>query len=168
MNTARPLFTAMKAQYDNYLTDSKPCKYGYKNQCAIRMSLALANCGLTFERFQNQARIHQGRKECLLGETPHIVGADELHLFLATIWDTGVTDSGSAMKEMIKNKCGIIYFNNCFKRNQSDTSLRGDHIDLWTGEKYYNQILKIGAGGDAGTKSDLFSRADFVRFFWLP
>lgn len=166
----RPSYTFLEKQYEKYKQnkDTQPCKYGYKNQCAIRLSLALANCGMTFELFQNQKRIHKGRKECQLSDTPHIVGAEELMLFLQQVWDAGISDKGSLMKTAIQNKRGIIYFNNCFKREKSDTSFKGDHIDLWTGSEYYNQIFKVGAGGDAKAGTDLFSRADSVRFFWLP
>lgn len=171
MSTAKPSYFLMLKQYEKYLVDSKPCKYGYTNQCAVRLSLALSNCGMTYERFgevSSEKRIHQGREKCQLEDVPHIVGADELHLYLRLVWDTGIEGKGNEIKDKITFLRGIVYFNNCFKRKKTDTSMQGDHIDLWTGTKYYNQVIHVGAGGDAGAKADLFSRADYVRFFWLP
>ena len=167
MGAIKPFYTLMEQHYEKYRVDRKPCKYGYSNQCAIRVSLALSNCGFTYEEFVDQDRIHQGRPKCKLDDLPHIVGAEELKIFLEKVWGTWEFGKPLEMKEKIKGKRGIVYFNNCFRRKKSDTSLKGDHIDLWTGEKYYNQVLAIGAGGDAGTKTDLFSRASYVSFFWL-
>lgn len=168
MSIARPSYFKLKDYFDEYLSDSQPCKFGYKNQCAIRLSLALSKCGMTFERFTDQKRIHQGRKDCKLGDVPHIVGAEELKDFLAGVWDTGLKDKSSVMRDKILFTRGIIYFNDCFKRGEDDPGTSGDHIDLWTGTKYYNQVLGISAGGNARAKTDLFSRANCVQFFWLP
>ena len=168
MSIARPSYFKLKEHYDNYLSDRKPCKFGYPNQCAIRLSLALSKCGMTFERFKDQNRIHQGRAKCQLGDAPHIVGAEELKDFLVSVWDTGAKDKSAVMKDKILFTRGIIYFNDCYKKNEKDVGMTGDHIDLWTGTKYYNQVLAIGAGGNAGAKTDLFSRANYVQFFWLP
>ena len=46
--------------------------------------------------------------------------------------------------------------------------MTGDHIDLWTGERYYNQMIHVGAGGDAAASAPLFGRADALWFFPLP
>jgi hypothetical protein len=44
---------------------------------------------------------------------------------------------------------------------------RGDHIDLFDGEQYFNQIIPPEAGGDETTGGSLFARADAVRFWPL-
>ncbi|HEY0657089.1 MAG TPA: T6SS effector amidase Tae4 family protein [Pyrinomonadaceae bacterium] len=168
MSTFKTPFNLMNSYYNQYEKDTAPCKYGYKNQCAIRLSLALVRCGFSLDAFPDQKRVHRGRGGCNLGDEPHIVGADELHKFLMQVWDAGLKGKGKDIKSQILGKQGIVYFNNCFKRNATDTSATGDHIDLWNGEKYYNQILGIGAGGDATAKSDLFTKAQYVRFFGLP
>jgi Type VI secretion system (T6SS), amidase effector protein 4 len=168
MTTQRISFNLMQAVYETYRTDNHPCKNpSIHNQCAVRMSLALGRNGFSFEDFHNQSRIHQGRSSCQLGDEPHLVGADELHRYLTDVWDTGQRGTGSEIRARIAGLPGIIYFNNCFARTQGGART-GDHIDLWDGTQYYNQILAVGAGGNARAGTDLFSRADFVRFFWLP
>lgn len=167
MSVERPSFGLLNVVYGMYKNDSAPCKHeNIPNQCAVRLSLAMVRCGFSVELFEDQPRVHRGRAACRLDD-PHIVGADEFHKFLMSVWDTGLKGKGSEIKEKIKGKPGIVYFDNCFKR-ADESGRRGDHIDLWTGEKYYNQILYLKAGGDTTPKSDLFARADFVRFFWLP
>lgn len=169
MGTERVSFNAMRTCYEGYRADTAPCKSpAISNQCAVRMSVALVNNGFSLENFPQQRRIHQGRASCQI-ETPHLVGANELHLYLLRVWDTGLRGSGSEIKSQIADAKGIIYFNNCFhRRTDGEGANSGDHIDLWNGANYYNQILGIGAGGNARAGTDLFSRASFVRFFWLP
>jgi len=58
-----------------------------------------------------------------------------------------------------------MYFNNCFTRKKATTK-SGHHIDLWTGDKYDNQIIKVGAGGDAGNNARLFRLSDGGIWFW--
>lgn len=167
MTVERPPFGLLNAVYGMYHNDPAPCKDGkILNQCAVRLTLAMGRCGFSFDLFEPQHRVHQGRKGCELDD-PHIVGADELHKYFMYVWDTGLRGKGSEIRERIKGKPGIIYFDNCFIR-QGETGKKGDHIDLWTGEKIYNQILYLKAGGDSTADSDLFRRAGFVRFFWLP
>jgi hypothetical protein len=167
MSVERPYFALLNVVYGTYYNDSAPCKdRKILNQCAVRLSLAMARCAFSFDLFEPPHRIHQGRKACEL-DAPHIVGADELHRFLMYVWDAGLKGKGSEFIERIKGKPGIVYFDNCFIRPGEETK-KGDHIDLWTGEKIYNQKLYLKAGGDTTPHSDLFARAGFVRFFWLP
>ena len=167
MSASRPDFLTMRMWYEFYRSDSRPCKAGVVNQCAVRMSLALFKSGFNFGTFPDQKRIHSGRKECKLDKLPHILGADELHQYLKQVWDAGEMGKGAKIREDIKGRTGIVYFNNCFKRKSTDKTKVGDHIDLWNGEQYYNQILGIGAGGNAKASSDLFNLAGYVRFFGL-
>jgi hypothetical protein len=133
------------------------------------MSLALGRNGFTFDEFPRQRRIHSGRPGCQLGTEPHIVGADELHRYLAQVWDTGTRGHGADFRGQIAGMKGVIYFNNCFHRSTDpDGESRGDHIDLWNGENYYNELLRVSAGGTARVGTDLFAAASFVRFFALP
>ena len=64
-------------------------------------------------------------------------------------------------------RAGVIYFNNCFRR-RSGGAMTGDHIDFWTGWSYMNELFRVSAGGDAGRRTDLFSRANQVWLFRLP
>lgn len=171
MSTARVDFNLMQASYEGYrLGDPAPCKSpGISNQCAVRLSLALVRNGFSLESFPNQRRIHNGRSRCSLGSDQHIVGADELHRYLTQVWDMGVRGSGESIRSQIGTLRGIVYFNNCFHRSTDpEGESRGDHIDLWNGTNYYNQLLGIAAGGTARAGTDLFAAASFVRFFWLP
>jgi hypothetical protein len=166
MTVERPHFQALSDIYETYKTDSSPCKDGkILNQCAVRLSLAMSRVGFSFDIFEPQRRVHQGRQTCQLDEA-HIVGADELHKYFLYVWDTGVKGKGSDILTQIRAKPGIVYFDNCFIR-EGETTKKGDHIDLWTGDRIYNQILYLKAGGDTTADSDLFTRAGFVRFFWL-
>lgn len=167
MSVERPPFGLLNVVYGMYYNDAAPCKDAkILNQCAVRLTLAMGRCGFSFALFEPQNRLHQGRRACELDD-PHIVGADELHKFFMNVWDTGLKGKGSEIREQIRGRPGIVYFENCFIR-PGETAKKGDHIDLWTGEKIYNQILYLRAGGDTTADSDLFTRAGFVRFFWLP
>jgi hypothetical protein len=170
MSTERVNYNLLQAAYENYRSDSQPCKSpGIANQCAVRMSLALVRHGFSLDDFPDQRRVHRGRSRCALGEDPHVVGADELHRYLARVWDAALRGSGAEIRRQIAGQKGVVYFNNCFHRGTDpDGEKRGDHIDLWTGENYYNQLLRVSAGGTARVGTDLFAAASFVRFFWLP
>ena len=170
MGIERPSYNLMQSRYEQYRLDSAPCKSpAITNQCAVRMSLALYRNGFTFEGFPHQRRIHSGRESCRLGDEPHIVGADELHRYLVQVWGNGQRIHGRSARSEIAGTKGIIYFNNCFHRSTDpDGENRGDHIDLWNGDNYYNELLRVSAGGSARVGSDLFEAASFVRFFALP
>jgi hypothetical protein len=170
MSVERTSYNLMQAVYETYRTDARPCKNpAIDNQCAVRMSLALVRGGFSLDGFPNPRRVHQGRANCALGAEAHVVGANELHQYLTTVWDTGLRGSGATIRAQIADSPGVVYFNNCFhRRTDAEGTNTGDHIDLWDGTQYYNQILGIGAGGNARAGTDLFSRASFVRFFWLP
>ncbi|HVE57504.1 MAG TPA: T6SS effector amidase Tae4 family protein [Pyrinomonadaceae bacterium] len=170
MSVDRIQFSLMQSSYETYRTDTQPCKNpAIDNQCAVRLSLALVRNGFDFENFPDQRRIHQGRTGCRLGDESHVVGANELHRYLGTVWDAGLRGSGSDIRAQIASTPGIVYFDSCFHRHtDAEGRNTGNHIDLWNGAQYYNQILDIGAGGTARARTDLFSRASYVRFFWLP
>lgn len=170
MTVERIQYSLMQTVYETYRNDARPCKNpAIDNQCAVRMSLALVRNGFSLDGFPNQRRIHSGRAGCRLGDEAHVVGANELHVYLVSVWDTGLRGNGAAVRTQIANTPGIVFFNNCFHRStDAEGTNTGDHIDLWNGTQYYNQVLGIGAGGNARAGTDLFSRASYVRFFWLP
>lgn len=164
----KPSYRLMYQAYQDYLIDSAPCKAGVRNQCAVRMSVALERCGLSLSAFQPQRRVHRNRRSCQL-PTPHLLGAAELARYLRGLWGVTHTFRGVTLDEADDNLAGqqgIIYFNNCFRRERGGAKV-GDHIDLWTGSQYFNQVIHVGAGGDAGADATLFDRADQVWFFRL-
>ena len=171
MSTEKPQYTLMQASYTTYGDgNGAPCRSpSITNQCAVRMSLALIRNGFSLDGFPNQGRIHRGRERCQLGDEPHLVGANELHSYLRTLWGNGIHGRGRTVRTQILGQQGIVYFNNCFHRGtDAEGTNTGDHIDLWDGARIFNQILGISAGGSVAAGTDLFSRADNVRFFVLP
>ena len=159
----------MERAYRDYLADSAPCKNpDINNQCAVRMSVALGRCGFDLLGFPNRRRVHSGRRTCQL-QVEHVVGARELADYLVTAlcipqrFDAKQADDA---RTTLAGQRGIIYFNNCFRRTAGGPMI-GDHIDLFDGTNYYNEIIRVTAGGDARSGTDLFRRADQVWFFPL-
>ena len=84
----RPLYSHMLQAYNAYRVDRGPCKAGVRNQCAVRMSIALERCGFSLDRFPRQGRVHQrynrrrpDPRRCQLS-IPHVLGAKELADYL--------------------------------------------------------------------------------------
>ena len=101
---------------------------------------------------------------------PSRARAQELAEYLRRMWGEPVRFQGGTLHNVqttLQHCRGVVYFNNCFRRAHGG-QMAGDHIDLWTGTQYYNQIIHVGAGGDAHASSPLFNRADAVWFFQLP
>lgn len=164
----QPAYQLMEMAYEDYRIDSAPCKAGVTNQCAVRMSVALERCGFSLNAFDPARRVHRGRSRCVLS-IQHVLGANELAKYLKRIWGDPIKFRGRSKdtaQESLAGRKGVIYFNNCFRR-AGQASKRGDHIDLWNGEKYYNQIINVGAGGDANPEARLFGRSNAVWFFPL-
>jgi hypothetical protein len=175
MSTAKPSGTALFAAYTRYFMDRTPCEDGrINNQCAVRLSVAMVRCGFSIrdQDFSDPRRIHRGRRACGIPED-HVCGAKELADALVRLWGPGAEyrdrTVGLALANMI-GRWGIVYFNNCFTRSGQQNPT-GDHIDLWDGHRYMNQRLAVGAGGNAGAQTDLFSRSAnrgyYIRFFAL-
>lgn len=165
----KPRFMDMVRAYEDYRMDSAPCKGGVTNQCAVRMSVALGRCGFSLGAFEPHHRVHEGRMRCQL-TWPHVLGARELAGYLTRMWGAPETFRGSAAHSAggtLAGRTGVVYFDNCFKRNRTDTRATGDHIDLWNGTQYYNQIIHVAAGGSAGVGAGLFGLAEAVWFYPL-
>lgn len=164
---SRPEFRLVQAAYQSYLLDSKPCK-GIKYNCAARMSVALGRCGWSTEKFPKQARVHKGRASCQVN-IPHIIGARELAKHLRDTFGLTRRFKGRALREAKKSlsgQRGIIYFDDCFKR---DDGSAGDHIDIWDGRRYFNEVISEDAAGRRGRRhKSLFDLSDEVWFIALP
>ncbi len=161
----KPSFMDLYRVYNTY-TSRQDLREGIANECAVRMSVALSLSGFSFETFANQSRVRSGGRTGL--PVPHVLGAQELAHYIRTCW--GYPDQlglGHSAASSIEGRLGVIYFNNCFKRS-GEASRAGDHIDLWTGQEYYNQILSLAAGvEDRSSTGSLFNRADRVWFWRL-
>ena len=165
----KPSYIHMLRAYQDYRIDSGPCKGGYTNQCAVRMSVALERCGFSLDAFDPQRRVHRGRRSCRMN-VPHVLGAHELARYLTRMIGPprifrGAAGHGAATT--LRGQKGIIYFNNCFKRRRTDARKKGDHIDLWNGMQYFNQIIHVSAGGGVRARASLFERSDQVWFYSL-
>lgn len=130
----------------------------YKNECAIRLSIALSLNGFSFDRFPDKKRLKNGGNTRI--PVPHVYGAEELANYLKNEWGPPFFFHRKNVKtaqSAISGKRGVIYFNNC--------SGTGDHIDLWTGFEFYNQILGLSAHVGYSGKRNLFLKSDKI-YFW--
>lgn len=169
---ARPSFNNVRDCFEEYRNEKGPCKGGVDNQCAVRMSVALVRSGLGLDRFQTPSRIHNARRSCRLA-IPHVIGAEELEKYLRTALGKPLEFSYRDMSrpdlvmQCLRGSTGITYFNNIFKRHGQSTA-KGDHIDLFDGQRCYNEILGITPGGSTSSATmSFFDRADRVSFFYL-
>lgn len=170
---SRPQYALLRRGYEAYRANSRPCQRGATNQCAVRMSIALGRAGIGLETFTPRERVHSGSGSCQTDGMSHVLGALELANFLSRALGTPTKVNparrgggcGNAFGQ-ISGRTGIVYFNNCFTREGSSVRT-GDHIDLFNGTQYYNQIIHPQAGGDETTGGSLFGRADQVWFWRL-
>jgi hypothetical protein len=68
-------------------------------------------------------------------------------------------------EQRVQREKGIIYFDNFFTRSGQKSKM-GDRIDLWTGKNYYNQLIGVGPGSDAGAEAKLSARSNVGIWFW--
>lgn len=172
---SQPTFSKMLDAYKDYRGNSNPCRRGQRNQCAIRMSIALVRNGFSLDNYGSPQLIHDNPQRC--GTSfPHIAGANSLANYIGRLWGAPRRFSGSRLpsaRSTLQGKSGIIYFNNCFVRARDRTTngeeplQRGDHIDLWNGREYFNQILHARVGGNAAHNAPLFDRAQHIKFWPL-
>lgn len=153
-----PSFSALLGCYADYVSMPKPCTNPRaSNQCAVRLSTALARCGFPMEAFPDRRRIHRPAR-CRI-QVPHVLGAQELEEFLRSRM-TGVSVHGrhgrSSALQDLRGRKGIVFFDR--------VNGRTDHIDLFDGEKIQNEVL-YGAA-NAGT-AGYFERAKRITFFEL-
>jgi hypothetical protein len=167
----RPAYSVMREVYDKLVAEKKqhPCKAPkIDNQCAVRMSVALARAGLSLNSLPNRNGLHNGRPECGIAEA-HMVRATELFGLLA--WHLGPAHQypGGCQPSSLVNRPGIVYFEDCSDQTypSGKTKQTGDHIDLWTGGQIYNQILRIGSRKGVSATENLFGKAKRIFFFPL-
>jgi hypothetical protein len=169
----RPQYALLQRAYEAYRINSRPCGRGVANQCAVRMSIALGRSGFGLEGFTPRDRVHSGNGACVTDGMSHVLAALELARYLRralgepfTIRPQPAGRGCAHAFTQIRGQTGIVYFNNCFTREGSSVQT-GDHIDLFDGQQYYNQIIHPRAGGDETTGGNLFGRADEVWFWQL-
>jgi Type VI secretion system (T6SS), amidase effector protein 4 len=123
----------------------------YKNQCAIRMSVAFHRVGIEMKSFSEKlikpapAKKDLGR--LLLDGKPTATRAYELSEWLQLRPIAGLRGAenitGPDWSSNVKGRTGIIFFYGYWQQD-GDTAdnLSGGHIDLWNGEK----LTGIGTG----------------------
>jgi hypothetical protein len=162
-----PHYFLMQQAYEDYKQNTSPAGLTPKNQCAVRMSLALGRCGFSLDAFPDQRRVIS--KQHL--PVPYVQGAKELADYLQTMWGAPQVfrRNLNTVAQTLNNQKGIVYFNNCFHRADDPEGTRqGDHIDLWNGTHYYNQVYHLRAGmEDRLSSGPLFTSSDSVWFFRL-
>lgn len=120
-----------------------PCSRTFKNQCAIRMSVALKRCGEPVESY--------GKVTCWHGHGKlHILRAQELAIALNSRLDEPSIHSTNGQSS-ISGKGGIVFLQNFFGPGNT-----GDHIDVWNG-------VNMKGGFNA-----YFDNAQAVWFWELP
>jgi hypothetical protein len=160
-------------EYLHFDGNRKPCRRPILDQCAIRMSIALhrSRCGFDFSRWRWGRRfVHDGQGACW-DQPPHVTSATNLMTYLGELGLSveAYRKSGNhaatvtEIKNAVRGRMGIIYFQHCFPRPDSDR--RGSHIDFWNGEQFMNQVLRESAGGGLPHSSDLFATAEGVIKF---
>lgn len=128
-----------KKLWDNYPGlngNPAPCKTkgkkNFTNQCAIRVGVALAACGV------DTTQLVPAKRHCWHHPTKdgHVLAAEELGKALIKTTLPGAkkaiqVDPKSFDKDL-KGKTGIIFFKDYWLRSGEDFQTRsGDHIDLW-------------------------------------
>jgi hypothetical protein len=105
-----------------------PCSGPYANQSALRMAIALEQCGYSFKTYTAPKcrHGHPRNAESLANwlsrkklERPEIYSAK-----------TDKDNAAKAAKQALQAKQGIIFFKDCFT-TAGHTFRSGDHIDLW-------------------------------------
>ena len=60
------------------------------------------------------------------------------------------------VRQVLKGRYGVVWFINCYTNKAGHLS---DHIDMWNGYHYMNELLKESAGGTASAAADLFLKS---------
>ena len=166
VRVARPAIGNLRRAFDAYRLDSQPCKRrGLPNQCAIRLSIALYRSGFHLNGISGT--VHHSPRSCHIS-IPHVAGANQLAKFLERKLGTPTKyrhQEHELAVQQLQGQQGIIYFDNCYRRRGS-ASKQGDHIDLWVGDRYFNQILHVSAGGNSRPDAHLFGQANGGVWFW--
>ena len=160
-----PSFADLIRVYRTYISgqDLREGKL-FKNECAVRMSIALSVNGFSFERFGDQRRVINGGRSGI--PVPHVYGARELAEYLRVEWSAPMIFDGNsrltaeARLQEKGSKKGVIYFANMSGPGRS-------HIDLFDGECFYNQRLGIAAHAGVSNRRSYYYRSASVWFWQL-
>ncbi len=119
---------------------SAPCKTNGKrnfdDQCAIRLGVCLASCGVDTTKLVPKIR-HCWQHNSKLG---HVLAAEDLANGLAKYKIDGISAlkkiDSSKFQTVLAGKTGIIFFKDFWAKTGEDVAHRsGDHIDLWNNNR---------------------------------
>lgn len=144
--TDKPTAYDIVSYYGKYLKYGTilPCRDpSAENQCAVRLSMAIeGNVPGFLDEFDPQNRVHRDRATCN-NLPPHVLGAEELGLYLVYKWGQPITyrraDEKRLARQALKGRFGVVWFSQCYRAEKGNLS---DHIDMWNGYHYMNELLK--------------------------
>ena len=133
-------FTDLWKNHPSVNGPENPCSGGdgkalFSNQCAIRVGVALAKCGIDTTKISGAEHCwHHDKSE------GHILRAEQLAKGLNKTNLPGVAKGNNvkpdSIAKQLKGKTGIIFFKDYWLRDGQTTRNRsGDHIDLWNGSR---------------------------------
>lgn len=170
--TPEPLrFAVLWSAYPSskpYVDKNGKVPEGYDNQCAIKVSVALADAGKTLDTFKGATVTINGRKIA--------IRAQELGQWLKSqkIEGLGVAETitGEDWQKKIKGRTGIVYFADYWARGNEKVPT-GDHIDLWNGSRLTASglegaavtFLRFGMGIESGPGFSSLNKAKTI-WFW--
>lgn len=145
-----PTFSALWSKHPNVKGDTPLLdKTVYENQCAINLSAAWMRAGMSLTGYTGVLSWEKDKPK-------YAIRAQELANWFASgssgLFTKPIKVGGKKAFEDIKNKTGIIFFQNYYGAGN-----RGDHIDLWNGHRLthirslpqiYLRIGSFGLGSD--------------------
>jgi hypothetical protein len=144
-------------------------EFRVSNQCAVRLSIALAhaNCGFDFSQWTH-GLVHDNRGLCR-DQPAHVTGSIELADYLVTLGLVFTTHEktrldraeGDRLMALYTQRPGIIFFREISPRRPGRP---GNHIDYWDGSQTMNERLNYHAAGEPPSSRSYFRRARQVRF----
>ncbi|MGC4079088.1 MAG: type VI secretion system amidase effector protein Tae4 [Rubrivivax sp.] len=118
---------------------------GFENQCAIKISVALHGAGIEMKSFKGAAIHLNGKKTAI--RASELAGWLKLQPFCGLPAKAAVI-TGSDWQERIKDRTGIVYFEDYWARQGETATPTGDHIDLWDGSgltySVVNRVRRMG------------------------
>ncbi len=162
--------------------DNDPCttngKKNYPDQCAIRVGVALAKCGVKTSALPGATHCWHGHKK----SQGYVIRAEELANGLDRYPITGIHKAIKVNPDEFAKKLygrkGIIFFKDYWQRTnggkkESFRNRSGDHIDLWNGLRLTDRFTwfrihaRLGSFGIHSFRDDI---SDFENskaiWFW--
>lgn len=174
-------FQRLWDHHPNNTDEKDPCvtdgKKNFDNQCAIRVGVALAKCGVDTSAIPGVVHCWHGHAK----SEGHVIRAEELANGLARISLAGLQPvikiDPKDFARRLSGKKGIIFFKDYWRRTiagnkESFRNRSGDHIDIWNGSRLTDRTswarinLRIGAFG-LHSISDRFSDFEDSKEVWF-